>query len=102
MSTIKIADIVAGIPYGSQGKKRWRTVGALLQRDDNDLSKGPGFTISLDGIFNPAGLPMREGQVMLSCFHPKDFPERGAPPKDDYRAPKAPPQPDFPDDDIPF
>lgn len=102
MSTTKIADIVAGIPYGSQGKKRWRNVGALLQMSDNDPSKGPGFIVVLDSIFNPAGLESREGQVLLSCFHPNEGTQRPAPPKDNYRAPKAPPQPDDLGDDIPF
>lgn len=105
MSTTKIADIVVGIPYGNEGKKRWRNVGALLQHSDNDPSKGPGFTISLDAIFNPAGALSRDGQVMLSCFHPNDSPQRaGGASKDTYRAPPAKPQPplsDF-DDDIPF
>jgi len=103
VSTTKIADIVVAIPYGNEGKKRWRNVGALLQHSDNDPSKGPGFTISLDAIFNPAGAPSRDGQILLSCFHPNDSPQRaGGATKDTYRAPKPPPQPDFPDDDIPF
>lgn len=103
MSTTKIADIVVAIPYGNEGKKRWRNVGALLQHSDNDPSKGPGFTISLDAIFNPAGAPSRDGQVMLSCFHPNDSPQRaGGATKDTYRAPKPPRQPDYADDDLPF
>jgi len=103
MNTTKIADIAIGIPYGNEGKKRWRNVGALLQHSDNDPSKGPGFTISLDAIFNLAGAPQRDGNVMLSCFHPNDSPQRAnSASKDTYRAPKPPPQPDFPDDDIPF
>jgi len=107
VSTIKIADIVVAIPYGNEGKKRWRNVGALLQHSDNDPSKGPGFTISLDAIFNPAGAPSRDGQVMLSCFHPNDSPQRATPVgttpyHNSYPRPKPPPQPDFPDDDIPF
>ena len=108
MSTTKIADIVVGIPYGNEGKKRWRNVGALLQHSDNDPSKGPGFTISLDATFNPAGAPSREGQIMLSCFHPDDHPSRAGrgapPPQDTYRAPPAKPQPPLDDLDynIPF
>ena len=100
MATRKIADIVAGIPYGNEGKKRWRTVGALLQHDDNDPSKGPGFTISLETIFNPAGLPQREGQVMLSCFNPKE-PAYQAPPERPIRQRPLSPF-DGEDDDIPF
>jgi len=103
MAVIKVADIVAGVPYGNEGRKRWRTVGALLKHTDNDPAKGPGFTIALDRLFNPAGLPDRDGDAMLSCFHPKDPAQaRGAAAADTYRAPKPPPQPDFPDDDIPF
>jgi len=107
MAITKIADIVATIPYGNEGKKRYRTVGALLQHDQNDPSKGPGFTISLETIFNPAGMPDRDGQVLLSCYNPREPDQargaaRGAGFKDTYRAPPPPPQPDFPDDDIPF
>jgi len=101
MATRKIADIVAGIPYGNEGKKRWRTVGALLQHDDNDPSKGPGFTISLETIFNPAGLPQREGQVMLSCFHPKEPGAYTSPPERPIRQRPLPPF-DGEEDDIPF
>ena len=101
MATRKIADIVAGIPYGREGKKRWRTVGALLEHDDNDPSKGPGFTISLDGIFNPAGLPMREGQVMLSCFNPKEPAPYVPPPEQPMRQREFPPF-NGDEDDIPF
>ena len=99
MTTIKIADIVAGLPYGNEGKKRWRTVGALLKNDKNDPTKGPGFTVVLDTIFNPAGLPNKDGQVLLSCFNPKE-PYQG-PPERPIRQPQLP---DFNGDDrdIPF
>ena len=104
----RIADVVAGIPYGDQGRKRWIKVGALLQHTDNDATKGPGFSIVLDATFNPAGAPSREGQIMLSCFHPDDHPSRAGrgapPPQDTYRAPPAKPQPPLDDLDynIPF
>jgi len=104
----RIADVVVGIPYGDQGRKRWIKVGALLQHTDNDATKGPGFSIVLDATFNPAGAPSREGQIMLSCFHPDDHPSRAGrgapPPQDTYRAPPSKPQPplDDLDDDIPF
>ncbi len=70
MAWTKIADIAVGIPYGSDGHKRWQNVGALLQDSNNDNSKGPGFTIALNSTFNPAGAPIFEGNVMLSCYHP--------------------------------
>lgn len=100
----RIADVVVGIPYGDQGRKRWIKVGALLQHADNDATKGPGFSIVLDATFNPAGAPIREGQIMLSCFHPADHPSRAERQPDTYRAPPAKPQPplDDLDDDIPF
>lgn len=101
----RIADVVVGIPYGDQGRKRWIKVGALLQHPDNDPTKGPGFTIVLDATFNPAGAPSREGQIMLSCFHPDDHPSRAGRQPDTYRAPPSKPQPsldDRDDDDIPF
>lgn len=100
----RIADIVVGIPYGDQGRKRWVKVGALLQHADNDATKGPGFSIVLDATFNPAGAPSREGQIMLSCFHPDDHPSRAGRQPDTYRAPPVKPQPplDDLDDDIPF
>jgi hypothetical protein len=104
----RIADVVVGIPYGDQGRKRWIKVGALLQHADNDPSKGPGFSIVLDATFNPAGAPSREGQIMLSCFHPDDHPSRASrpAPADNYKAPARPAmsQDAFADmnDDIPF
>jgi hypothetical protein len=105
VSVTKIADIVVGIPYGNEGKRRWQRVGALLQHDQNDPSKGPGFTVSLDATFNPAGAPQRDGQVLLSCFHPDT--ERSArrpTPPDTYRRPPLGPAADLSDmdDDIPF
>ena len=100
----RIADVVVGIPYGDQGRKRWIKVGALLQHTDNDATKGPGFSIVLDATFNPAGAPSREGQIMLSCFHPDDHPSRAGRQPDTYRAPPAKPQPPLDDLDynIPF
>jgi len=73
VSTTKIADIVAAIPYGDEGKRKYRNVGALLKIGNNDISKGPGFMVVLDAWFNPAGLPIDDGgQVFLSCYHPKE------------------------------
>lgn len=102
MTTTRIADIVAAIPFGDQGKRKYRTVGALLRNSDNDPSKGPGFLISLDAWFNPAGLPISDGgSVFLSCYHPKEVP--ASPPRDDYK-PKLSKHPPFngDEDDIPF
>lgn len=99
MATTKTGDLVAGIPYGNQGKKKWVTVGALLKRSDNDESKGPGYTVALDAWFNLAGLPISEdGTVYLSVFHPKAY---GAPEKP---FPRQPRQLDFDGDenDLPY
>jgi single-strand DNA-binding protein len=103
MSTIKIADIVAAIPFGTEGKKRYRTVGALLKHSINDSSKGPGFTISLDAFFNPAGCPINhDGTVYLSCYNPKLSDEGPARrPETPIRRPALPAF-DGSDDDIPF
>lgn len=98
--TTKFADVVAAIPYGQEGKKKYRTVGALLKHSDNDPSKGPGFTIVLDAWFNPAGLPIGNGgEVYLSCYHPKDKVQ--AAPEPGFRR-RPPPAFDGDEDDIPF
>lgn len=101
MSTTKIADIVATIPYGDGGKRKYRNVGALLKVGNNDPSKGPGFMVVLDAWFNPAGLPIEDGgQVFLSCYHPK---ERAMPPEPVRQRPLSRTIPsDLDDDDIPF
>lgn len=99
MSWTKIADVAVGIPYGNEGRKRWKTVDALLRDSENDNMKGPGFVVALDSTFNPAGGPVRDGSVMLSCFHPK---ERGMREQDSYPRPSLKPVPDLPDDEIPF
>lgn len=102
MTTTKIADIVAAIPYGDEGKRKYRTVGALLKRGDNDASKGPGFMVVLDAWFNPAGLPINDGgEVFLSCYHPR---ERVMPPPETGKAFRPRPPAAFAgdEDDIPF
>jgi hypothetical protein len=99
MKTTKIGDIVAAIPYGNEGKKKYQTVGALLQQSDNDASKGPGFTIALEPWFNPAGVPRNSDSLFLSVYHPKERPERTP-----EARPKYPQQRPFDgdEDDIPF
>lgn len=99
MSITKIADLVAAIPYGNDGRKRYVNVGSLLKSNDNDPGRGPGFIVSLDAHLNPAGLPSREGKVYLSCYHPK---ERAAPAPDTFKAPPPPAPFDGNEDDIPF
>jgi len=100
MSTSKIADIVAAIPFGNEGKKKYRTVGALLKQSDNDASKGPGFTIVLEAWFNPAGLPIGNGgEVFLSCYHPK---ERAKPAPEPGFRPRPPAAFEGDENDIPF
>lgn len=100
MSAVKIADLVVAIPYGDGMRKRYKNVGALFKQTDNDPSKGPGFTISLDSTFNPAGAPSKGGDVWLSCYNPKpERPWTGA-----SNTPRLHPSqpPDDLDDDIPF
>lgn len=100
MSTTKIADIVAAIPYGDGSKRKYRNVGALLKIGNNDPSKGPGFMVVLDAWFNPAGLPIDDGgQVFLSCYHPK---ERTIPLEPVRQRPLSRTIPGDLDDDIPF
>lgn len=50
-----------------QEKKRWRTIGALM-----DDGKGGQF-IFIDRAFNPAGVPAKEGSesILVSMFDPK-------------------------------
>lgn len=107
MPMTKVANLVLALPFGTQGLKKYVTVGALLRASDNDESKGPGFVITLDTHFNPAGAPCRDGSVFLSTyFADRDRTPREQP-KDTHRAP--PPKnlvnsSDFEDmqNDIPF
>ena len=101
MSTTKIADIVAAIPFGNEGRKRYVTVGALLKQGDNDASKGPGFVIALDQYFNPAGVPGRDSSVFLSCYHPKERAQAASGPVRQRPLSRTIPG-DLDDDDIPF
>lgn len=71
MSATKYADVVVGIPF--PGGTRWVKVGAMLQMENNDETKGPGFVIMLDRYFNPAGVPCKGGDgasVALSTYWP--------------------------------
>lgn len=102
MTTTKIADIVAAIPYGDEGKRKYRNVGALLKVGNNDISKGPGFMVTLDAWFNPAGLPIDDGgTVYLSCYHPKERVPAAPEPVRQRPLSRTIPS-DFADDDIPF
>lgn len=101
-----IGEIVASIPY--PGGTRYVKCGALLELDNNDTSKGPGFLVMLDRYFNPAGIPdsgKGDGSsVALSVYHPKPKEDRSRPSRPDTF--KAPPHKGLPaaefDDDIPF
>lgn len=55
-------------------KKRWKTVGALIEGRD-----GKPF-LTLDRTFNPAGLDVEKGRdsVILSLFEPKEKNEADA------------------------
>lgn len=71
MATTKIYDlaVVTGEYQGRDGiKKRWKNVGAVMQKEDG------GKFIMLDRTFNPAGVPFKEGgeSILLSMFEPKD------------------------------
>lgn len=97
MSTVKIGDIVAALPLPG-GAKKYVTVGALLEHSNNDPSKGPGFSIALDGWINLAGLPRKpDGTVYLSVYYPKVRNEQS----DTSQHSPASSSP-LDDDDIPF
>lgn len=98
MSSKIIGDIVATIRLPN-GSNMYQKVGVLLQHEDNDISKGPGFSVCIDKWFNPAGVESSGPGVFLSVYHPK---ERAAPPP---AKPYPRPQhhrPDLDDDEIPF
>lgn len=97
MPSKKIYDLVATVgSYESQGatKKRYVTVGSVMQSDD-----GKQFVL-MARTFNPAGVPAKENsdQILLSCFEPKEGGERQAAtqPK-----PARQQRADY-DDDVPF
>lgn len=71
-----------------QEKKRWRTVGALM-----DDGKGGQF-IFLDRAFNPAGVPAKDGSesILVSMFDPKG----------QEQPQSQPPAQPAPIDDIPY
>lgn len=113
----KLADLVVVIPYTTpdgEVKARYQRVGALIQFENNDASKGPGFAIALDRHFNPAGIPPGEKgdgtSILLSTYWPedKDGNKVRPPPPPTRKSPfgrsrKTPKKPhDFDDDDIPF
>lgn len=70
-----------------QEKKRWRTIGALM-----DDGKGGQF-IFIDRAFNPAGVPAKDGSesILVSMFDPKGQAESAPAP-----APQAAPVEDIP------
>ncbi len=98
------ADVVVAIPFGNEGKKRYRKVGVMMQAAHNDEKRGPGFYILLDRDFNPAGvLPVGGGgnSISLSTYWPKEF--ESSPTTPPSVASKHPRHSDLDlDDDIPF
>jgi hypothetical protein len=108
MAVQHIGDVVATISLGN-GRNMYQKVGALFSHDDNDASKGPGFSVVIDKWFNPAGVEGDGPGVWLSVYHPKPKeetpphkPRRPGPPADVRRPPGTPHDPDFDDDDLPF
>ena len=101
MKLTKIGDVVAAIPFGTQGQRKYQTVGALLRDNENDPMKGPGFVIAIEPWFNPAGVARASNSLFLSVYHPKvKEPGQGA--KEFVpRGPKLAPF-DGGEDDIPF
>lgn len=77
-----------------QEKKRWKTIGSVLETRDG------GKVILIDRTFNPAGVPVEPGrdQIMVSMFAPKE-PTSGAMPHSPAAA--AAPYTDI-ESDIPF
>ncbi len=98
-----IAVVTGSYQQGNDTKNRYKTVGAVMQREDG------GKFLSLDRSFNPAGVPFREGsdQILLSLFPPKDGQQQGGgggqqqAPQQRQAAP-APKAAPAGDDDIPF
>lgn len=93
----KIADLVFKTPGGG-----FRTVGALLQFENADQKKGPGYQIALDRHFNPAGcIDDGTGTVWLGTYFGK---EQQASPRNDLNKPTSERKPpaDFDENDIPF
>jgi len=87
----KVKDLVVTTgTYMKNGeeKKRWRTVGAMMEDD-----KGGNF-IFLDRSFNTAGVPYKDGSesIIVSLFDPKGAADTQT---------QAPAQAD-PIDDIPY
>lgn len=99
MAARKIGDLVVTIQ--TRSGPVFRQVGALLEPETNDPTKGPGFLVMIDKTFNPAGVQDDKASVTLSVYHPRDR-AQAPQPKSTYKAPPLPPQPDIQDDDIPF
>jgi hypothetical protein len=95
----KIADVVCAIPYKLNGQwhTRWVRVGALLQSENNDASKGPGYMIALDRHFNPAGVPPGPNgdgaSILLSTYWPEDKGGNKVRPSPGYKQPPQPREP---------
>jgi len=70
MAMKRYADVVCPIKQ-SNGFTRYVRVGTLLQSDNNDEKRGPGFILALDTTFNPAGAQAKDGSVFLSTYWPK-------------------------------
>lgn len=103
MANRKVADVVAAIPFNDgTNRKRYLTVGSLIQLAENDASKGPGYIIALDPTFNPAGVPTHGGSVMLSCYNPKPPRQSSTPPAEPTRTHHSPRPVEFDEGDIPF
>lgn len=99
------ADVVVGVPFGDQGKKRWVKIGAMIQMEKNDASRGPGFVIMLDRYVNLAGFPQTgtdQASVAASTFWPKEKDGTAAPPATTPRGQASRRSFDDPEDDIPF
>lgn len=70
MSAKLYADVVA-VVTSKTGYKKYVKVGVMLQMDNNDDKKGPGFMVMLDRYFNPAGVGT-DDSVALSTYWPKE------------------------------
>ena len=72
MALVQVANAVVGIPYDNGTGKRWITIGALFETDNNDDSKGLPFVLMLDKYINLAGLGGTKNSVAVSFYHPKE------------------------------
>ena len=62
----KVYDCAVAVGVKKDGKKVWKTVGALMENEN-------GKFLMLDKIFNPAGVESEgRSSILISLFEPKE------------------------------